>query len=138
MKRTLKSSVLFLFILVIIFISFPSNKTVAVSTDQYLGQVQLGGDTIGIQIKTKVEIVGKYEINKQLVRIQSLRGICGYVYTSCGVNESTTDTLYSGISMIYENGKKLAENNRFDYNSNLIYSDIDIKRIVALRRKNNN
>ena len=62
MKRALKSSVLFLFILVIIFLSFPSNKTVAVSTDQYLGQVQLGGDTIGIQIKTKVEIVGKYEI----------------------------------------------------------------------------
>ena len=42
-----------------------------------------------------------------------MKKICGYVYTSCGVNESTTDTLYSGVSMIYENGKELAENNRF-------------------------
>ena len=94
--------------------------------------------TIIFNLANQNEIVGKYEINKQLVRIQSLRGICGYVYTSCGVNESTTDTLYSGASLIYENSKLLAENNRFDYNSNLIYSDIDVKRIVALRRKNNN
>ena len=98
----------------------------------------MNGATIIFNLANQNEIVGKYEINKQLVRIESLRGICGYVYTSCGVNESTTDTLYSGLSMIYENGKKLVENNRFDYNSNLIYSDIDVKRIVALRRKNNN
>ena len=62
MKKALKLSVLFLFLFLISIISFPSKKVVAVSTDQYLGQVQLGGDTIGIQIKTKVEIVGKYEI----------------------------------------------------------------------------
>ena len=51
MKKTLKLSVLFLFIILISIISFVPNNVIAVSTDQFLGQVQLGGDTIGIQIK---------------------------------------------------------------------------------------
>lgn len=98
----------------------------------------VNGATIIFNLSNQNELVGKYEVTKQMVGIQSMRGVCGYVYTSCGVNESTTDTLFAGTSMIYENGKKLVENNRFDYNSNLIYSDIDVKRIVNLRRKNNN
>ena len=63
MKKTLKFSLLFL-IFTFLFAIFTSNNTkvVAVSNDQFLGKVQLGGDTIGIQIKTKVEIVGKYEV----------------------------------------------------------------------------
>ena len=62
MKKTLKYSVFLILIAFISFLFISPNKVVAASTDQYLGQVQLGGDTIGIQIKTKVEIVGKYEI----------------------------------------------------------------------------
>ena len=70
MKKALKLSVLFLFVLLLTIFSFSSNDTIAVSTDQYVGQVQLGGDTIGIQIKTKVEIVGKYEIVKENAKIR--------------------------------------------------------------------
>ena len=70
MKKDLKLSVLFLFVLLLTIFSFSSNDTVAVSTDQYVGQVQLGGDTIGIQIKTKVAIVGKYEIVKENDKIK--------------------------------------------------------------------
>lgn len=66
MFKTFKKSILLLvltFVFTIISFSNKSiNQAVAISTDQYVGQVQLGGDTIGIQIKTNVEIVGKYEI----------------------------------------------------------------------------
>lgn len=61
--KTLKSFLLFIvFTIISFFVISSSNNVVAVSTDQYVGEVQLGGDTIGIQMKTKVEIVGKYDI----------------------------------------------------------------------------
>jgi len=75
MKKTFKYGILFIFITILTFISltfisFNHNKVITASADQYLGQVQLGGDTIGIQIKTKVEIVGKYEIIKNDEKIK--------------------------------------------------------------------
>lgn len=70
-KTLCKKVLLFFVLLFLIFVSFPKlNITTAVSTDQYLGEVQLGGDTIGIQIKTNVEIVGKYDIVKDGVKIK--------------------------------------------------------------------
>lgn len=70
-KTLCKKILLFFVLLFLIFVSFPKlNITTAVSTDQYLGEVQLGGDTIGIQIKTNVEIVGKYDIVKDGVKIK--------------------------------------------------------------------
>ncbi len=66
MKKTFIKNILlliFVFLLSIIIPTGKENTTIfTVSNDKYLGQVQLGGDTIGIQIKTKVEIVGKYEV----------------------------------------------------------------------------
>ncbi len=63
MKKTLRFSILLIILLLIsIFIIKPS-EVIATSSDKYVGQVQLGGDTIGIQLETKVEIVGKYEVN---------------------------------------------------------------------------
>ena len=115
MKRALKSSVLFLFILVIIFLSFPSNKTVAVSTDQYLGQVQLGGDTIGIQIKTKVEIVGKYEIVVDNTKIKP--------WENSNIQEG--DYIYSVNNSII--------NSNADLNNIINNTENDILNIVLLR-----
>lgn len=70
-KTLCKKVLLFFVLLFLIFISFPKiNITTAISADQYLGEVQLGGDTIGIQIKTNVEIVGKYDIVKDGVKIK--------------------------------------------------------------------
>lgn len=62
MIKTLYKKILFLLLIVLILPIFSYDKVTAVSTDQYVGQVQLGGDTIGIQIKTNVEIIGKYDI----------------------------------------------------------------------------
>lgn len=64
MIKTLYKKILFLLLIILILPLFSFDKVTAVSTDQYVGQVQLGGDTIGIQIKTNVEIIGKYDIIK--------------------------------------------------------------------------
>ena len=94
------------------------------------------GANIIFNLSASNEITGKYDFRKELVKMQSIKTISGYVYASSGINESSTDLLFSGASLIYENGKLLGENSRFDFNSNLIYSDIDIKKLINDRRKN--
>ncbi len=99
-------------------------------------KIALNGGTVIFNLSASNEIIGKNEYRKELVKMQSAKTISGYVYCSSGVNESTADVVFSGHSMIYENGKQLAENERFDFESNLIYSEIDTKRIMNDRIKN--
>ena len=94
------------------------------------------GANIIFNLSASNETIGKYDFRKELIKMQSIKTISGYVYASSGINESSTDLLFSGSSLIYENGKLLGENNRFEFNSNLIYGDIDIKRLINDRRKN--
>lgn len=98
--------------------------------------LSLGGATVLFNLSASNETIGKYAYRKNLIKMQSAKTITGYVYASSGVNESTTDLLFSGTSMIYENGTLLSENKRFDFESNLIYNDIDVQRIANDRMKN--
>ena len=50
--------------------------------------------------------------------------------------ESTSDILFGGASLIYENGTLLKEGERFLTESNIIYQDIDVLRLVNDRRVN--
>lgn len=55
------------------------------------------------------EIVTKAEYRKNLVKMQSARCNCAYVYASAGSGESTTDVVYSGHQLIYSCGSLLNE-----------------------------
>ena len=81
------------------------------------------------------ELIGKSEYRENIIKTQSEKNICAYIYASSGVNESTTDLVFSGATYIFENGKKLASNRRFDFASNIIYSDIDLARISNMRHR---
>lgn len=81
------------------------------------------------------EIIGKEEYRKSLVKSQSEKTISAYIYASAGINESTTDLVFSGASFIYENGRALKESERFDFESNLIFDDVDLARLEAMRYK---
>lgn len=96
------------------------------------------GAMIIFNLAATSESVGKYAYRKDLVKIQSAKNICGYVYASANVNESTTDAVFSGHAMIAENGHILKENQRFDFESNIIYADIDVLRLKNNRKKNTN
>jgi len=64
------------------------------------------GRSVGyFNLSASNEIVGKYEYRKELARQQSARCIAGYVYTSSGVDESTTDVVFGGHAMIFEKRK---------------------------------
>lgn len=98
----------------------------------------LNGADIIFNLSASNELVLKHNYRKQLIAQQSARCVCGYVYASCGVFESTTDVVYAGSSIIAENGAILKENERFLRDSNLIVSEIDIDSIKTDRQKNIN
>ena len=60
--------------------------------------------------------------------------ICGYIYANAGEGESTTDLVFGGHNIIAENGTTLASSNRFS--NEVIYTEIDVKRLLSERRKN--
>ena len=95
----------------------------------------LGGATIVINPAASNELIGKYEYRKNLLKITSAKTVSAYVYSSSGVNESTTDLVFSGYAGIYENGKELVENDRFNFETNHIVQDVDIQRLINNRNK---
>ncbi|MFZ7131903.1 MAG: NAD(+) synthase [Eubacteriales bacterium] len=95
------------------------------------------GATMILNPSASDELIGKSEYRKSLVLQQSARCISGYVYSSCGFGESTTDLVYGGHALICENGYTLKESSRFQYTDSYIYNDMDLDRIVHDRLKTN-
>ena len=81
------------------------------------------------------EIVGKSAYRRRLVCDASARGICAYVYADAGTGESSTDMVFSGHSLIAENGAILAESAPFT--AGLVCADIDTARLLQERRRMN-
>ena len=96
----------------------------------------LNGASIIFNLSSSNEIVGKDSYRRNLVSIESAKTISGYIYASSGIMESTSDLVFGGASLIYENGKLLKSNKRFEIESNLIYADIDVKRLINERCRN--
>lgn len=97
--------------------------------------VQSGANIIA-NLSASDEYVSKAQYRKSLVENQSARCVCGYVYAGAGPCESTTDLVFSGATLIAENGSVAAEGNRFDFENQIIYADLDIEKLSALRRNN--
>lgn len=93
----------------------------------------LGGATMIFNLAASNELIGKYQYRKDLLKVTSNKLVSAYIYASSGVNESTTDLLYSGYAGIYEKGKLLVENERFNFESNHIVQDVDIQRLINNR-----
>ena len=97
--------------------------------------VQSGANIIA-NLSASDEYVSKAQYRKSLVENQSARCVCGYVYAGAGPCESTTDLVFSGATLIAENGSIAAEGNRFDFENQIVYADLDIEKLSALRRNN--
>ena len=81
------------------------------------------------------EILMKDRYRSALLSQHSARTHTGYVYSSAGFGESSTDMIYAGAASIWENGECIAEGRRFSMESSVIYADIDIEKLDNLRRK---
>ncbi|QOR62830.1 NAD(+) synthase [Sulfurovum sp. ST-21] len=91
------------------------------------------GANLLLNLSASNELIGKHEYREELVRTQSARCMAAYVYTSSGVGESTTDTVYGGHAIISEYGTTLVQNQRFRMDSHLITADVDLEKLRWLR-----
>lgn len=105
-------------------------------TPPSLYQAKAGANLV-CNLSASSEYFAKYEYRRELVKSQSARCLSAYLYSSSGPNESTTDLVFSGHCLIAENGNILAENERFNFKTDIIFSDIDIQRLNQERIKNN-
>ena len=90
------------------------------------------GATVIVNLSASDEITGKDSYRRDLVKLQSGRLVCGYIYASAGEGESSTDLVFGGHHLIAENGSVLAESERFT--NETIYGDLDIERLIGERR----
>ena len=99
------------------------------------GGLAAAGATIICNLSASDEIIGKGDYRTQLVKSQSARCVCGYIYADAGMGESTQDLIFSGHNIIAENGVIVGESKRFT--TGLTFGEIDLHRIIAERRKMN-
>lgn len=98
---------------------------------------EYNGTSVVINITASYDIVGSHEYKDNKLKVYSRENGCNLVYVSSGVNESTTDYVYSGYAAIYESGKLLVENERYDFNSNHIGVDVDNYKVINNKVKLN-
>lgn len=94
------------------------------------------GANIIVNLSCSDETVGKAEYRRDLVKMQSAKLVCGYVYCDAGFGESTTDTAFAGHDIICENGVILSQSTLFK--NGLIYGEIDADMLSDERRRMSN
>lgn len=97
----------------------------------------LAGATILVNLSASNETIGKTQYRHELISSQSARTQSAYLYTSSSVSESTTDLVFSGHQMIYENGHLLAESELYTTDNRLTYGIIDLERLTKERQRRN-
>lgn len=93
----------------------------------------VAGATLILNPSASDELAGKRETRRDLVKNQSSRLVCGYVYADAGEGESTTDLTFSGHNLIVENGDILNESELFS--SGLLISEIDLAKLIGERSR---
>lgn len=90
----------------------------------------INGANIILNLSASNEVIGKHDYLINLIRQQSARCHCAYIYASAGYGESSTDLVFSGNAIIAEDGTILAESPRFTARPQLYVADIDLERLM--------
>lgn len=101
-------------------------------------QLAIQGAEIIFNLSSSNCVTGKHGFRQRMITQQSARVHCGYVYTSSGIGESTTDIVFSGSTYIAENGDMLEIGERFQMESSMVVSEIDVERLRIDRQRNTN
>ena len=96
----------------------------------------LQGAEVIFNLSADNEGIGKHSYLRSLIAQQSARCMAGYVFSSCGFGESTTDVVFGGNGLIYENGILLSSGKRFSFDAQTVISEIDVERLRMERRVN--
>ena len=96
----------------------------------------LNGANVIVNLSAANELAGKREGRNDLVKHQSSACNCVYAYCSAGYTESTSDLVYSGHSVIAENGRILCQNGNVADTGYMLVQDCDLGRVKSDRVKN--
>lgn len=96
------------------------------------------GARIIVNLSASPVTVGRAMDRRRLVEANSARLRAAYIYCAAGAGESSTDLAWDGQTMIYENGIKLVEGERFNYDgATFAYADVDLELLTNVRRRYN-
>ena len=95
----------------------------------------LSGATVLCNLSASNVTIDKAAYRRSLVLNQSAQTVSAYLYAGAGAGESTTDLAWDGHGMITEYGELLSESRRFVDESQIIYADIDLERLVQERSR---
>ena len=95
----------------------------------------LNGAKIIVNLSASNEYLGKRELRRRTILEHSRRNAGAYVYCSAGVNESTSETVFSGHNVICQNGELIRETENFSQTSEVIYGDLDLAKINFARKQ---
>ncbi|MBE6665676.1 MAG: NAD(+) synthase [Ruminococcaceae bacterium] len=93
------------------------------------------GANIIVNLAASAEIVGRAAKRRLAVTSASAKLVCAYLYANAGCEESTTDGVFSGHSMIAYNGKLLSEKKPFE--TGMQTAIIDVQTLADERMKKN-
>ncbi len=93
----------------------------------------LAGATVLANLSGSPITIGRAEDRHLLARSASARCLAAYVYAAAGEGESSTDLAWDGQTMIYENGRLLAESERFPRGPRRSVADVDLDLLRAER-----
>ena len=96
-------------------------------------QAALAGATVLANLSGSPITIGRAEDRKLLARSASARCLAAYIYAAAGEGESSTDLAWDGQTMIYENGRLLAESERFPHGERRSVADVDLDLLRAER-----
>lgn len=99
-------------------------------------ELAVNGANVIVNLSASDEYVSKAQYRRDLISNQSARCISAYVYAGTSVYESTTDLVFSGATIIAENGAVIAEGKRFQRENVLTIADVDVEKLNTLRQKN--
>ena len=101
------------------------------------GKLAMAGADIILNLSATDELIGKHDYILSLVKQQSARCRCGYVYCSAGWGESSTDLVFAGNAIVAENGIVLSDAVRFNPGAVSVENYIDVDKLNNERLKFN-
>lgn len=93
----------------------------------------MSGASVIVNLSASDETVGKADYRRELVKGQSARLLCGYIYAAAGNGESTQDLVFGGQNLICEDGSVLAEAEMFQ--NQTVYGTLDLQKLRGERRR---
>ena len=96
-------------------------------------QAALAGATVLANLSGSPVTIGRAADRTVLAGSASARCLAAYVYSAAGEGESSTDLAWDGQAMIFENGRLLAESERFGTGDRRCVADVDLDLLRAER-----